>query len=845
MKKGRRNQGIKKTLVTISFCAAAVIAFVLFISYQLGKNLDEWISKASAENVRQTYSVQGNFFIEFANSHFNYLRHISEYIEDTKYSDEEIFKRIKGYQEDYGFTDFYFVSESGEYLSIEKYTGYIDFGKNIFDLLKPGESFIVDGSLPDKKNMVFFVRTVPEESIFGFKYCALAFGYSKADIQDEFQTESYSKSGTSFVCYQSGKVIFTLGPEKLNVRNIFTLLESSDLSKSQKLKIEKDFKAEKNGSCTLVINNVRYILDYQAFYEDSWILASFTPEEEVNVMMNSVRRESSKVSMFSLSVIFFFLCVFLVYSARKIVGDKNSMIREREILFSVMARNMNEIYMLYDMEKDRTLFISENIGRLLGIDYPAVLKDTQVIRKCFNKGEEFSLRHMLDDAPFGEMLEKEIEMINVKTKQSFTYLLSVFRSPTADSFSNNLAVVIFSDRTKEELVRREIEAAMDLSKAASAAKSAFLSNMSHDIRTPMNAVVGFTALLEKDADNAEKVRAYTKKIAGAGQYLLGIIDDILDMTKIESGKMSLNLSSFNIKSLVADVETITRGQAELKGQTFEVKLALDYEGKIEADRVRLQQVLTNLLSNAVKYTPEGGKILLFVSSDSETGSFIRHHFVVEDNGIGMSKEYIKKVFEPFSREVNSVVNGTQGTGLGMSITKNLVELMGGFISVESEEGEGTRFSVDLEFKPRYNLGADGLKTTPQAYSLNGLKILAAEDNELNKEILSELLAVEKVERCDIVSNGREAVEAFAASAPGYYDLILMDVQMPVMNGYEATRSIRKLEHPNAKTIPVIAMTANTFAEDVDMAIKSGMDAHIPKPLDMKVLKTRLAAILKK
>ncbi len=525
--------------------------------------------------------------------------------------------------------------------------------------------------------------------------------------------------------------------------------------------------------------------------------------------------------------------------------------------------------------------------------------------------------------------------------------------------------------------KRTIEQAFEIAEEANRAKSSFLSNMSHDIRTPMNAIVGFAALLGRDAENPDKVREYTRKITASSQHLLGLINDILDISKIEAGKTTLNLSDENIVDLIEDIDSIIRPQMKAKGHSFEVYSRDIRHEHVVMDKLRLNQILLNLLSNAVKYTPDNGHIVFTVQELPQHAVQLAHfRFIVEDDGYGMSPEYVERIFQAFTREEDSVTNKIQGTGLGMAITKNLLDLMGGSILVESEKGKGSKFTVELEMHVSdqvidqqfwqnngisriltvddeevicqniqmvmegagvstdyatngraavemvrkagdegapYHIvlldwkmpGIDGVETarlirqeaaqdvpvliltsydwpevedeakaagvdaclakpffltsfrqkvdavlhsekapeaTGQAGVLEGMHILVAEDNEINAEILEELLDMAGA-TCDICENGQAVAEAFAASQPGQYRLILMDVQMPVMNGYDATRTIRAMSHPLARTIPIIAMTANAFAEDIRDALEAGMTAHVAKPIDMGVLEQTVKTVL--
>ena len=550
--------------------------------------------------------------------------------------------------------------------------------------------------------------------------------------------------------------------------------------------------------------------------------------------------------------------------------------------------------------------------------------------------------------------------------------------------SQNIVVVVVSmlaafflciglyylSRRQQDKLRREREAerrlhsqqlaeALQAAQIASESKTTFLSNMSHDIRTPMNAVLGFAALLGNEAGNPAKVREYTGKIMASGQHLLSLINDILDVSKIESGKVVLNLEKFALNDVISSVDAIIQPMARAKGQAFHLEMTGVRHEYLVGDEMRINQILINLLSNAVKYTPEGGSIWLrFIGLKQHSNQYEHIRIEVEDTGYGMTPEYLEKIFDAFTRAENSTTNKVQGTGLGMAITKSIVELMGGTIEVFSEVDRGTLFRVDLELRSlegavdrqfweqhgisriltvgetpedmesaRALMGDAGLQLdaasdagealeqirggncqlvlldweacglpaaqtlreelgdgvpiiilaeygaedleealalprtgaiskpffvsafrekvtelwgeppVPEedAGDLKGMRFLAAEDNEINAEILEELLAVEGAV-CQVEANGRLALERFQRAAAGEFDAILLDVQMPVMNGHEAARAIRALDREDAKSIPIIAMTANAFAEDEKAALAAGMDAHVPKPLNMDLLK---------
>ena len=395
-------------------------------------------------------------------------------------------------------------------------------------------------------------------------------------------------------------------------------------------------------------------------------------------------------------------------------------------------------------------------------------------------------------------------------------------------------------KANDEMRKAQVIAADALQTAerASKAKTDFLSNMSHDIRTPMNAIIGITILMKNELHQPEKLAEHLGKLESSGQLLLGIINDILDMSRIESGKTTLNVEKMNLPKQISQLDSIIRQQAGQRSQTFTVESHLQHENVL-ADPNRLKQVLMNILSNAVKYTPTGGHIRLELDELPRNEHYARYRFVVQDDGIGMSEDYQKTLFEPFTREEKSGTNKVQGTGLGMAITKSVVDLMGGSISVESATDKGTRFEVVLEFP--IDTEADTVQEAQMlpeegeiASPLSGMKFLCAEDNAINAEILQMLLEASGAS-CTICSDGQEIVDTFAGVKPGDYDIILMDVQMPIMDGLEATRRIRSGENPLGKTIPILAMTANAFLEDMQKSKEAGMDEHLSKPVDIRAL----------
>lgn len=810
-------------------------------------------------------------------------------------------------------------------------------------------------------------------------------GYDCSEVSTEFSLSFYEGQGLGFVVTRQGDILLRSvdmsGQYSFN--NIFDLVEGAGEDNEDIVSMfSSAVDAGETGTLVFEGKGESYICAYVPMHNvDRWAFVSVIP-------MSMVMQEADSIVMDTQSmliVLIIIMAVFLVFVLTiwwvyKKMEKKDLEVEYRKVQFDVfstyLSNNTDDIYLMLDPAAGKADYISPNVERILGVSEKQVMDDPDAIGTAVYISGGVIGFEKLSQMEDGETLEPMFtERINMRTKEPIYFRETVY---CVFLQGKRKVIVYMSDRTKERKVEETLTEALNMAKVANAAKTAFLGSVSHDIRTPMNAIMGLVMLLREEADNPEHVLEYTQRIDAASQHLLGLINDVLDMNKIEGGNTTLNLEAMSLAEIVEELNTIIRPQAKAKNQEFDIfASSFTYEHLI-GDKLRINQILINILSNAVKYTPAGGRIEMQVNELPQVMNDYSHiQFVIKDNGYGMSPDYLKVIFDPFTREQNLAKSKIQGTGLGMAITKSLVDLMGGTINVESEEGKGSVFTVELELKIQdltedrefweknglrrmivaddeedvcknvvksmRNTGVtvhyatsgheliemmraareagepydiilldwkmpdlDGLETArlirekykekipilffttydwheieQEAHELGikhflpkpffiysfkesvskilgeeksenasqmsdeivkGLHILVVDDVEVNRMVLVKILSTMGA-NCDTAENGQEAVDKFVNSPRGTYDIIMMDVQMPVMGGYDATRTIRASSHPDAGSIPIIAMTANAFVDDVRDALAAGMDAHVSKPIILEQLKSKIHDVL--
>ena len=835
MKKQTKMRRFVKNRILTVVAALLLSASVLIGGFVFMDFMDRTIYDESTAHLTEIYHQANQTLYNKVSFNWGIMRMWAPYLESAQ-SDADVYSFLAQAKEEYQFTDFFFVSRDGSYIALDGERGYLDLGRTLSQLVLEQQPIVANSVVPDKPEIMVFAVPMEKGSYNGFDYEAIAITYNNKDLVDSLKISAFEGHGSTFAVLPDGRVVLDSSSVDMSgVHNILAMLKNSaGFTAEQITALQNAFAAGKTGNLEFSINGTGYYMVYGSASFQNWTILGIAPKAIVNANMNRLQYTTMAVMGGIVGILAVAVLLLVVQSNRQKLRKKDQQLLAREELFSSLSRNVDDVFLMIDTDTGKVDYISPNVRRILGISPEAVQEDFHVL--C--SAGVYNCRSPLDDLMRmepGTQQEWNREFIHQETGEPRYIHVTGFIN---DVQGAKKCIVDLSDRTGEHQTTLAVEAALEIAEKASKAKTDFLSNMSHDIRTPMNAIIGITTLMKNELHEPEKLAEHLGKLETSGQLLLGIINDILDMSRIESGKTTLNVEKMNLPQQVSQLDSVIRQQASQRRQTFTVNTLVQHENVL-ADPNRLNQVLMNILSNAVKYTPTGGHIRLDVDELTHTEHYAKYRFVVQDDGIGMSEEFQKTLFEPFTREEKSGTNKVQGTGLGMAITKSIVDLMGGTIHVESTTGKGTRFEVVLEFP--IDAEADTVQETQvppeeeeNASHLSGMKFLCAEDNAINAEILEMLLEANGAS-CTICSNGQEIVDAFTSVKPGDYHMILMDVQMPVMDGLEATRRIRSGENPLGRTIPILAMTANAFLEDMQKSKDAGMDEHLSKPVDISAL----------
>ena len=950
-------------------CIAVLVGIVLGV-FRYFRFVSKTVYEESVSHLTEVFHQSDNMMRELTDKNLTYLHIWGENLQDIL-SEDEICDYIKKAQEDAGFLEFFFLSADGDYKMATGETGYLGLQENMEEEIRQGNDVIANAAVPGKSQLLIFATPKAHGIYQGFEYDAIAIAYENSDIVDVLDISAFDGNAQSFMIHPDGRVVVDHSSEAWgNVYNFFGILrEHSDMSEKEINALLEKFKAGRTDAMLLNLDGRNYYLVYEKSDIQDWMFLGVVQADIVNASMNRLQRSTI---IFVSAIVFCIAALFIsliIQKNRTNLRRKDTEILYRDELFQKLSMNVDDVFLMLDAKTYQADYVSPNVEKLLGITVEQIHKDICILRKLHSEKQEDPEKNYLEEIQAQEQREWDFEYVHLKTGEK-----RWFHNIAMGSEVNGKKkyILVMSDRTSDRKMNQALSEAVRAAETANKAKSTFLSNMSHDIRTPMNAIIGFTTLAVSNIDDKKRVRDYLGKILSSSNHLLSLINDILDMSRIESGKIHLEETEVSLSDVLHDLKTIISGQIHAKQLELYMD-AMDVTNEdVYCDKTRLNQVLLNLLSNAVKFTPAGGTVSVRIRQYPGTvkGSEL-YEIRVKDNGIGMSQEFVQKIFSPFERERTSTVSRIQGTGLGMAITKNIVNMMGGTIEVLTEQGKGTEFIVRLPFRiqskhqriekiaeleglkalvvdddfntcdsvtkmlvkvgmrSEWTLSGkeavlrarqsmemgdafhayiidwrlpdmNGIEVTRQIRSLGddtpiiiltaydwsdievearaagvtafcakpmfmsdirdtlmtaigqkqaeaetailptagsdfrGRYILLVEDNELNSEIAAEILN-EYGFLVDTAENGAEAVEKVKNSKPGNYDLVLMDVQMPVMNGYEATKQIRALDNPALAGITILAMTANAFDEDKKKALECGMDGFLSKPIVIEEL----------
>ena len=837
----------------IIITAIVLLMGIITATVQYSRVVTRTIYTESVSHLSEIFHQDNRTLRDLVETSWSNLHTWDKYLEDVG-DEKEIQDFIASAREETGFTDFYFISLNGDYMTTNGEKGYLDLKNGLSDQISRGQDIVMCSVVPGKPQILVFAVPAAHGIYHGFAYDAIAVSYNNFDMVQIFEISAFDGKASGYVIHSDGRVIVDQAVNKQeDIYNFLAMLKKySDLNSEEISAMREDFRQGRSGARIVRLGSVKYYLLYEPAGIQDWIMLGIVPAGVVNASMSNLQSTTVMLMMGIGICLFLVVITWIIRENRLKLRQKDSALLARDELFSRLSDNVDDIFLMLDIRTKKVEYISPNIQKILGISPADVQKDVQVLRHAECGTKVWVTLDDLARMEHGEQEEWDKEFIHQGNNEVRFFHVIAFCSNVQ---GEKKCIIDFSDRTNDRRINLALKTAVEAAENASKAKSTFLSNMSHDIRTPMNAIIGFATLAVSNIDNREKVRDYLGKILSSGNHLLSLINDVLDMSWIESGKLHLEETEVNLPEVLHDLKTIVCGQVQEKQLDLFMDVIDVTNEDVFCDKTRLNQVMLNLLSNAIKFTPAGGTISVRLTQlhGAPAGKGM-YEIRVKDNGIGVSQEFTEHIFEPFERERSSTVSRIQGTGLGLAISKNIIDMMGGTIEVHSEENKGTEFIIRLALRlqetPLTALGQkqeqlhDGiLPLSHKNADFQGKRLLLVEDNDLNREIVEEILSkygflVEPAE------NGAVAVEKLKNSQPGDFDLVLMDIQMPIMDGYEATKAIRGLEDPNLANIPILAMTANVFEEDRKAAMENGMNGFLSKPIVLAEVIRALQSILK-
>ena len=817
-----------KKRLTALLLSLVLVAGLIWAGFAYFGFVSQTIYEESTSHLTEIFHQANQTLYNLVSVNWSRMRMWVPYLEKAE-SDEEVLAYVDQAREESNFTDFYFISRNGEYLTLTGNRGYLDLRDQLPNLILEKQPIVVNSVVPDQPEIMVFAIPAKQGSYRGFDYEAIAITYNNSDMVNALKISAFAGQASTFAVLPDGRVVVDNGSEDMqDIHNLFALLEKSErLTDEEITALQADFLAGNSGSIVFDVDGSSYYLVYEPANFQNWTVLGIVPTDVVNSSMNKLQSTTMLVVSGIAIALAVMLLLLVIQQNRQKLRRKDNELLARDELFSKLSINVDDVFLMMDANDLRVEYVSPNIEKLVGISEQQVLDDIHEIEHLIRTDESVHILDQLSTILPGEQREWDREYIHQKTGEELWFRVVVF---CTDIQGEKKYILDLSDRTKDKKINQRLEDAFHTAENANRAKTTFLNNMSHDIRTPMNAIIGFTNIAMKHEPEPE-VRGCLEKIRESSDHLLTLINDVLDISRIESGKIKFAPIGVDIVEVADTVLSIMYGFLSNRNITFHTHLAIPETRYVLADAVRIREVLVNILGNAVKFTDDGGSITF--TSDYLPGADDRHMIVryrVTDTGVGMTKEFVKHIFDEFSQEESSARTYYKGSGLGMAISKRYVDLMDGNISVESEKGKGSTFTVELPLELTEADKVQKQASPGDSTDLAGVKILMAEDNDLNAEI-----AMVQLEELGIhitrASDGKEALKIFASNQPGTFDVIFMDIMMPKMNGYEATKAIRALQNrPDARTIPIIALTANAFAEDVQASLDAGMNGHIAKPI---------------
>ena len=655
-------------------CIAVLVGIVLGV-FRYFRFVSKTVYEESVSHLTEVFHQSDNMMRELTDKNLTYLHIWGENLQDIL-SEDEIRDYIKKAQEDTGFLEFFFLSADGDYKMATGETGYLGLQENMEEEIRQGNDVIANAAVPGKSQLLIFATPKAHGIYQGFEYDAIAIAYENSDIVDVLDISAFDGNAQSFMIHPEGRGVVDHSSEAWgNVYNFFGILrEHSDMSEKEINALLGKFKAGRTDAMLLNLDGRNYYLVYEKADIQDWMFLGLVQADIVNASMNRLQRSTI---IFVSAIVFCIAALFIsliIQKNRTNLRRKDTEILYRDELFQKLSMNVDDVFLMLDAKTYQADYVSPNVEKLLGITVEQIHKDICILGKLYSEKQEDPEKNYLEEIQVQEQREWDFEYVHLKTGEK-----RWFHNIAMGSEVNGKKkyILVMSDRTSDRKMNQALSEAVRAAETANKAKSTFLSNMSHDIRTPMNAIIGFTTLAVSNIDDKKRVRDYLGKILSSSNHLLSLINDILDMSRIESGKIHLEETEVSLSEVLHDLKTIISGQIHAKQLELYMDVMDVTNEDVYCDKTRLNQVLLNLLSNAVKFTPAGGTVSVRIRQYPGTvkGSEL-YEIRVKDNGIGMSQEFVQKIFSPFERERTSTVSRIQGTGLGMAITKKYCEYDG-------------------------------------------------------------------------------------------------------------------------------------------------------------------------